>query len=372
MTHDGKARRFVIVLRGRSIDLAFWMKMAFAVGILFVIPLEFNYFEAIQPVPATNYYNIWISSAMLDYIDWAGRGQATTEFSNPLTVAAAFVICIPSIILNRRIRNQKATDSIRDIAAASLFGTAVITVYVVDYFPPPEISWLVGIFPQWKLIRFGTLAIFALIIFPLMIREASHQGFHRKHRILASAFFMVAALMPTVFAAGYPERWVNYLAISPAYQFSYEISIPEVPWQPIPQFYISYATLETMSFMYGLAYTGLHLIFGFYVLQYLHGQTSRCRVFLLGAVSILVPYGYIVYQTVAADAAFPVVVIPLPILLIFGTVILIVSEPVVEPQVAPTIDLMPREERIIVPVAYMLKSKLVGFKERIAKIRNRS
>jgi hypothetical protein len=66
------------------------------------------------------------------------------------------------------------------------------------------------------------------------------------------------------------------------------------------------------------------------------------------------------------------VMIPLPIQLILGMIILAKSEPVVEPQPEPTTDVKPVEEIITVPMAYLLKSKLLGLKERIARWRERS
>ena len=89
--------------------MAFWIMMTLAIIILFIIPFEFNYYEAVQPVPASNYYDIWVSSVMMEYIDWRDRGIPPLTFSEPVTIAAAIAICIPAILLNRRIRNQEPT-----------------------------------------------------------------------------------------------------------------------------------------------------------------------------------------------------------------------------------------------------------------------
>ncbi|MFX1607215.1 MAG: right-handed parallel beta-helix repeat-containing protein, partial [Promethearchaeota archaeon] len=103
ITYPGEVRRFTIILRGRSIDLSFWIKMVVIIFILFIIPIEFSYWSS------ESNGVIWIDSVIIDYYDEEVWSNAQIAFSNPSTIAAAFAICLPAIVLNRRIRNQRAT-----------------------------------------------------------------------------------------------------------------------------------------------------------------------------------------------------------------------------------------------------------------------
>lgn len=374
LTYGRERRRFTIILRGRSIDLAFWMMMTLVIIILFIIPIEFNYYEAVQPVPASNYYDIWVSSVMMKYIDWRDRGIPPLTLSEPVTIAAGIAICIPAILLNRRIRNQEPTKSIRDAGLAAFFGTAVLTIFLVERFPPVELAWLVQMFPESKLLRFGTLVMIVLIILPLMIREISHRDFQRKHRILACAIGLISTLVPVAIVASFSSGFAYYQAISPSYQFWYEASIPRVPWQAVDQVNITFAVIDPMSLLYFFAYSGLHLLYGFSILRYLRGWASKRRVFLLGISSILIPYAA-VYPMVVLDALNPTIIIPLPILFILGISVLAVSKPIViiphtefdDSKDEPTSGFAETEEKISVPVLYFIKSKLLGVKRRITK-----
>jgi hypothetical protein len=374
LTYSRELRRFTIILRGRSIDLAFWMMMILAIIILFIIPFEFNYYEAVQPVPASNYYDIRISSVMMEYIDWGDRRIPPLTFSEPVTIAAAIAICIPAILLNRRIRIQEPTKSIRDAGLAAFLSTAVLTIFLVEGFQPVEPAWLVQMSPAWKLLRFGTLVMVVLIILPLMIREISHRDFQRKHRILACAIGLISTLVPAGIVASFPNGFAYYQAISPSYQFLYETSIPSAPWQAVDQVNIAFAVFDPMSLVYGFAYTGLHLLYGFSILRYLRGWASKRRVFLLGISGILIPYAA-VYTMVVFDVLIPTIIIPLPILFILGISILAVSKPIViiphtefdDSKDEPTSGFAETEEKISVPVLYFIKSKLLGVKRRITK-----
>lgn len=374
MTYSRERRRFTIILRGRSIDLAFWMMMTLAIIILFIIPLEFNYYEAVQPVPAPNYYDIWVSSVMMEYVDWRDRGVPSLTFSEPVTIAAAIAICIPAILLNRRIRNHEPTKSIRDAGLAAFFGTVVLTIFLVERFPPVELAWLVQMSPAWKLHRFSTLVMVVLIILPLMIREISHRDFQRKHKILACAIGLISTLVPAGIVASFPSGFVYYQAISPSYQFWYEATIPSVPWLAVDRVYIVFTVFDPMRLLYGFAYTGLHILYGFSILRYLRGLASKRRVFLLGVSSILIPYAA-VYPMVVLDALIPTIFIPLPILFILGISVLAVSKPIGiiphtefdDSEDEPTSGFAETEEKISVPVLYLIRSKLLGVKRRITK-----
>jgi hypothetical protein len=350
------------------------MMMTLAIIILFIIPFEFNYYEAVQPIGASNYYDIWVSSVMMEYIDWRDRGIPPLTFSEPVTIAAAIAICIPAVLLNRRIRNQEPTKSIRDAGLAAFFGTAVLTIFLVERFPPVELAWLVQIAPEWKLLRFGTLVMVALIILPLMIREISHRDFQRKHRLLAITIGLISTLVPAGIVASFPGGFAYYQSISPSYQFWYEASIPRVPWQAVDQVNIAFAVFDPMSLLYGFAYTGLHLLYGYSILRYLRGWTSKRRIFLLGVSSILIPYAAL-YPMVVLDALIPTIIIPFPILFILGISVLAVSKPIViiphsefdDSKDEPTSGFAETEDQISVPVLYFIKSKLLGVKRRITK-----
>jgi hypothetical protein len=350
------------------------MMMILAVIILFIIPLEFAYYEAVQPVPAPNYYDIWVSSVMIEYIDWRDRGVPPLTFSEPETIAAAFAICIPAILLNRRIRNQEPTKSIRDAGLAAFFGTAILTIFLVERFPPAELAWLVQMFPAWKLLRFGTLVMVVLIILPLMIREISHQDVQRKHRILACAIGLISTLVPAGIVASFPSGFAYYQAMSPSYLFRYEALIPSVPWQAVVQVNITFAVFDPMSLLHFFAYTGLNLLYGFSILRYLRGWASKISVFLLGVSSILILYAA-VYPIVGLDALIPTIIIPFPILFILGISVLAVSKPIIttphtefdDSKDEPTSGFAETEEKISVPVLYFIKSKLLGVKRRITK-----
>jgi hypothetical protein len=377
LAHSREGRRFTIIVRGTPIDLAFWIKMAFAICILFIIPFEVRYYEAIQPEPASNFYDIWISSVIMDYIDWRDRGLPPVNYSTPLTIASAIAICIPAILLNRRIRNQDLTKSIRDAGLATFFGTAVLTIYLVERFPPFEMAWLIQEGPAWKLLRFGSLVMVALIILPLIMREASHRHFQRKHRILACVIGVFSTLVPAGMVASNSGDFANYTTTALSYNIWYEVSIPSVPWQAIAQVNVAFTVVDPMNLLYIFVYIGLHLLFGFSILRYLQGVTSRRRVFL-GASSILIPY-IVAYPWAVLDAQFPTVVIPLPILFIVGIIVIVAAKPITELQTEylgevgePISDLSESEVNITVPVVYMIKSKFLGVKRKIARLRDRS
>jgi hypothetical protein len=102
---------------------------------------------------------------------------------------------------------------------------------------------------------------------------------------------------------------------------------------------------------------------------------ARRRAILIGISSILVPYA-ISYQAIAAETIF---FIPNPLLFILGIFVLAKSEPVVEPDIEladedgePISGLQELEPSIKVPVAYVVKSKLIEVKRRIAKSRDAS
>ncbi|MFX1561576.1 MAG: hypothetical protein ACFFBL_13385 [Promethearchaeota archaeon] len=374
MTYSRGRRRFTIILRGRSIDLAFWMMMTLAIVILLIIPLEFNYYEAVQPVPASNYYDISVSSVMVEYSDWRERDFPALTFSEPVTIVAAIAICIPAILLNRRIRNQEPTKSIRDAGLATFFCTAILTIFFVERFPPVELAWLVQNSPAWKLLQFGTLVLVVLIIIPLMISEISDRDFQRKHRILACAVALISTLVPLGIVASFDGSFAYYQAVSPLYQFWYQTSIPRDN-----QIYSTFAVVYPMDLLYYFVYTGLHLLYGFSILQYLRGGKSKSRVFLLGISSILIPYAA-VYKMIVLDALMPTILIPVPILFILGILVLAFSKPISitphsefdDSKDKPSSDFAETEETISVPILYFIESKLQGFKKWFAKLIDQS
>lgn len=374
MANRTEVKRFTVILRGRIIDVAFWMKMLVLIVILLLVPLQFHFFDAIQPFPATNYFDFWFSSVFLEYSDWPTRDVPPVTFSNPLTISSAIAICIPAVLLNRRIRNQDSSRSIRDIGLASLFGTAVMAVFLVEYFPPRELAWLIQIAPESKLLRFATLVTIALIVLPIIMRETSHQGFQRRHRILAGIIGLVATLVPIMVISSFPANWANYQSISLTYNISYEFTVTPVPWQPVDRIYINYTVLDIMNLYNGFVYFGLHLAFGFAIFRYLKGLTSRFKALLLGAAGFFGPYGYTTYGILASGTQTLTAVIPIPILFFLGIIVLAVSHQIpIEPDPkfddsrVLTSDLAETEDSISVPVLYVLKSKLMGVKTRVQR-----
>jgi hypothetical protein len=379
LAYSGERKRFTITLRGRSIDLAFWMMMAFAIIILLVIPFEFTYYEAVQPVPASNYYEMRISSVLMEYSDWRDRGISPLTFGEPVTIASAIAICIPAILLIRQIRNQESTKSIRNAGLASFFGTAILTIFLVELFPLGVPEWLVQTFPAWKLLRFGTLVIVVLIFLPLMIREISHRDFQKENRILACIIILIATLVPAGIVGSVENGFAYFQAISPSYHFWYEASIPRVPWHSPDQVNIAFSVFNLMSLLFGFIYTWLNLLYGFFILRYLRGGVSRRRVFLLGIPSLLIPYAS-VYQMVVFDALIPTIIIPLPVLIILGTSLLAFSKPISRIPHSefdysldtPNTGFSDTEDTISVPILYFVKSKLMGVKRRITELSGQS
>jgi hypothetical protein len=371
-------KRFTVILGGKSIDLSFWVKTALAIFILFIIPLEIHYYEAIQPEPAPFYYDIWISSAIMDYVDWRDRNIPPVTLSEPVTIAAAIVICIPAILLNRRIRNQDPTQPIRDAGLAAFFGTAVLTIYLVEQFPPADLWWLIQGNPAWKLFRLGTLVMVTLIVLPLIIRETSHLDLQRRYRILTYAIGVITTLVPGALVASSSGDTANYSLSSISYQFWYSASIPSVPWLEVDQVSMAFLIIVPMDFLYYSIYYFLYLIFAFAILRYLQGLISKRRVFLLGALSITLPYGA-AYQMVVSNALNPTFLIPLPFLFILGIIVLATYEPSIRPQTEsseterqPIDALSDPEVKIKVPYVYIIKSMYLGVKRRISKLRDRS
>jgi hypothetical protein len=355
------------------------MKMLVLIVILFIVPLELHFFEAIQPFPATNYFDIWFISVLLEYSDGPTRDGPSLIYSNPLTIYSAIAICIPAVLLNRRIRNQDSSRSILDIGLASLFGTAVIAVFLVEYFPPGELAWLIQIDSESKLLRFATLVTIVLIVLPVIIRETSYQAFQRRHRILAGIIGLVAALVPVMIISSFPYNWANYQSISLTYNLSYEFTVPPVPWQPIDRIFIDYRVLDIMNLFNGFVYFGLHLAFGFAIFRYLQGLTSRFKALLLGAAGFFGPYGYTTYGILASDTQTLTAVIPIPILFLLGIIVLAVSHQIpIEPDPEfdesreLTRDLAEAKDSISVPVLYVLKSKLLGVKNRFQRRKDES
>lgn len=370
-----ESKRFTIYIRNRAIDLAFWLKMAAIVILLFAIPFEFHYYEAVQPVPAPPYYDIWFSSVTYDYIDWRGRQEVPFKISEPITIAAAAIICIPGILLNHRLRNRDPSTSARDAGIASGFATYVLSIYMVNYFPPNQLDWLFPASPSWKLLLFGSLVAVTLIIIPILIREASHRGFQWRHRILASIIGLFSTLVPVVLVVGFPGGWNNYQIIAPGYQFWYESTVPSMPWHDIDQFSMDLSVHDVMNLLYLLAYTGFGVIFGVYILRYIRRQISKRRVFFVGAISILIPYAFFVYRSTIFDTGYPVMVIPIPILFLFGISVLVFSEPIaLDAKIRKDLfyDSLTPEETITVPVLYLMKSKLMSVKNRIRRKRDTS
>ncbi|MFX0055704.1 MAG: hypothetical protein ACFFAD_12330 [Candidatus Hermodarchaeota archaeon] len=374
MIYPKEVRRFTIILGGRSIDLSFWVKMAVAIFILFIIPIEITYFGNYY----NNYYNISVGSVLMDYNDSRDSSIPPLTISNPVTLAIACIICIPAILLNRKIRNLNPTEPIRDAGLAAYFGTAVVTIYFVEHFPPAELLWLVQTGPDWKLLRFGTLVMAILIILPLIIREASHRDFQAKHRILACAIGFVTTLVPVGLTAVFSGDNAAYAFLSLSYMTRYEMLFPEVPWQPVNQIYIYISSLSPMDSLYYLTYLLLHLLFGFSILRYLKGLISRRRVLLIGLSSILLPY-IAAFPGIVLVAQFPTIVLPIPVLLIMGTIVVLSSDPTVNRQAefsdkrgdeAPVIS--HPEGSIKVPFTYMIKSRFIGAKRRIAEIVDRT
>jgi hypothetical protein len=378
LTYPGEVRRFTIILRGRSIDLSFWVKMAAAIFILFIIPIEITYYEAIQPVPASNFYDISIRSVLIDYSDWRDSNIPPLTISDPVTSATAFLICIPAILLNRKIRNQNPTEPIRDAGLAAYFGTAVVTIYFMQHFPPAELSWLVQTSPAWRLLRFGTLVMVILIILPLIVREGSHRNLLAKHRILACATGIVTTLVPAGLTVVFPGDHVVYAVLSLSYIFRYDMSVPVVPWQPVDQISISFSTLSPMESLYYLTYLLLHLLFGFSILRYLKGLISRRRVLLLGISSVLLPY-IAAFPTIVSAAPYPTIMLPVPVLLIMGTIVVVSSDPIVKHQAefsdtksAKAAVISHPEASIKVPFTYMMKSLFIRAKRRITELIDRT
>lgn len=375
MAHETELRRFTVILGGRSIDLSFWVKTALAIFILFIIPLEIHYYEAIQPQPAPFYYDIWISSAIMDYVDWRDRNIPPVTLSEPVTIAAAIMICIPAILLNRRIRNQDPTQPIRDAGLAAFFGTAVLTIYLVERFPPADLMWLIQGNPAWKLIRLGTLVMVTLIVLPLLIREASHLDLQRKYRILTYAIGVIITLVPGALLASSSGETANYSLSSFSYQFWYIASIPSVPGLEVDQVSTAFMIIAPMDFLYYSIYYFLYLIFGYAILRYLQGLISKRRAFLLGVLSITLPYGA-AYQMFVSNAQNPAFLIPLPFLFILGIIVLATYEPMTRHQTEfaeteedPITAFSDPEASIRVPLAYMIKSRFLGIKRRIARLR---
>lgn len=353
--------------------------MTFAIIILLFIPFEFTYSEAVQPVPASDYYDIRVSSVMVDYNDWRDRGLPPLTLNEPVTIASAIAICLPAILLNRRIRNQGSTKSILEAGLATLFGTIILTIFLIEGLPLAELEWLGQTSPVWKLFRFGTLVIVVLIFLPLMIRETSHRDFQREHRILAYIVVLIATLVPAGIAGNLEGGFTYYRAISPSYQFWYQASITRVPWQSADQVNIAFAVFDLMSLLFGSVYTWLNLLYGFSILRYLRGGVSQRRVFLLGVSSILIPFT-VVYSMAVFDALNLTIIIPLPVLFILGTSLLVFSKPISiihhseldNSQDTPTTGFSDTEDTISVPVLYFIKSRIMGVKRRIAKLSGQS
>ncbi|MFX1440344.1 MAG: right-handed parallel beta-helix repeat-containing protein [Promethearchaeota archaeon] len=376
ITYPGVVRRFTIILMGRSIDLFFWIKMAVAILILFIIPIEITYFDSF----ITDYYEISVSSVLIDYNDSRDSYSPPLTISHPMTLAIAFLICIPAILLNRKIRNQNSTEPIRDAALAAYFGTAVLAIYFVQHFPPAELLWLVQTSPDLKLLPFGTLVMAILIVLPLIIRESSHPDFQAKHRILACAIGFVTTLVPVGMTAVFSREYTLYSLLSLCYIFGYGMSVGAtgLPWQPVTQISINFYALSPMDSLYYLTYLLLHLLFGFSILRYLKGLISRQRVLLIGISSILLPY-IAAFPGIVFGAQVPTIVLPVPVLLIMGTITIVSSDPIVKHQAEfsgtksdKAAAISHPESSIEVPLSYMIRSKFIGAKRRIAELMGRT
>ncbi|MHA2142598.1 MAG: hypothetical protein ACXADF_13605 [Candidatus Thorarchaeota archaeon] len=359
MANETRLGRFNGIMTRRSIDMRFWLKVGLAIIILLVIPLEFYYYEAIQPEPASNFFDIYYSSALFEYVNWMDRDAPPLAFSSLLTISAAIAICIPAILLNRRIRNSRSKETVRDSGLAAFFGTAVVTIFLLERFPPSEIGWLIPDVPDWRLIRFGSLVIVALIVLPLMMREVSHRGFKLKHRFLAWSIWLIATLVPAAIYVGSTINLANYQAISLTYYFWFEQSIPAAPWLPVDQINIAYNIAGIMDLFYSFTFLGFNLLFGFFVLRHLRGIESKRKVFLIGVASVLIPYLYATYLVGLGGFGSSAFVVPLPILFILGISLLARVKPVyIDPLEETVSEFTDIEESISVPVLYYLKSKM--------------
>jgi hypothetical protein len=217
-----------------------------------------------------------------------------------------------------------------------------------------------------------------LIVLPLIIRETSHLDLQRRYRILTYAIGVITTLVPGALVASSSGDTANYSLSSISYQFWYSASIPSVPWLEVDQVSMAFLIIVPMDFLYYSIYYFLYLIFAFAILRYLQGLISKRRVFLLGALSITLPYGA-AYQMVVSNALNPTFLIPLPFLFILGIIVLATYEPSIRPQTEsseterqPIDALSDPEVKIKVPYVYIIKSMYLGVKRRISKLRDRS
>jgi hypothetical protein len=353
----------------------------------------------------------------LSYTNWQEDGWSYVEYQNVafryfndsdlaspyissvnLTrLFAAICICIPAVYMNYKLAKSPWSHSDRKLSLSVFLGTLVLAEYFSKDFPPWELRWLFdsGYYlpATWDLNRFGLLIITFLIIIPLFIRETKIVGslrqessriidigntnqesileksakrLSKKYLILGVTLGLIAVIIPVqIYFIQYdllpfPNTAYQYEGYTFFFQFTFEN-------QPIP-YHLTEFNFEMFSpgdMLNQLPYAGFQLLFVYGLLQYIQRNLSKKRTYLLGALSLVVPFVYRISAYIAHSTEGEYV-IPIPVVLIIGLIVLRFVKPI-----DPTLQsgnnsildktgesASPKQrDRIRIPLLYVVRSK---------------
>ncbi len=254
----------------------------------------------------------------------------------PVTILAAIGICVPGIYFIRKLAHQPRTAPITDMVLASGFATVFISLYCVY-----------GNSFDYTLLTTGSLALLVLVLLPIFVREAELVGLARvltesdridvteraqgrtpriprKYTIVGVVMTVAAILTPHVlmvqtYSFGGTIRYQVFSLLSST---SYDSSLLAPYWHASSGIVgIDYLFLTLLPL-------GPRVLFGFGVLRYWRGLTSRTRVVLVGAIGFLLPA--ILFQLVQDVFVVDTLLFssPLPILFLAGLLAILSIHPV--------------------------------------------
>ncbi len=345
----------------------------------------------------TGYSYVEIRSVAITYLNDSNWAIPQLSYVNLTRLFAAICICIPAVYMNYKLAKSPWSHPDRKLSLSMFLGTMVLAGYFSSDFPPWELwffdrGYYVPI--TWDLDRFGLLIITFLIIIPLFIRETkivgslrqksgeiidndntnqknilenSEKRLSKRYLILGVTLGLIAVIIPVqIYLSPYnllpfPNNAFQY----EGYTFFFQFSIEN---QPIPNHWVEFdfdmfSPGDTLN---QLPYAGFQLLFVYGLLQYIQRNLSKKRIYLLGALSQVVPFVYRVSAYIAHSTEGEYV-IPFPVVLIIGLLVLRFVKPIdstlqtgknsIMKNTRESISRIQRD-RIQIPLLYFVRSKV--------------
>jgi hypothetical protein len=363
-------------IAGRNINLRFWVKTSLKVLLVLLAPSYANV-EVDARLPGLEGYGGNYNCIL--FTVWALHYSRDVFFTirTPATILAALGICVPGIYFARKLARQPRTAPIIDMALASGFATAFITLYCVY-----------GISFDYSLLTTGSLALSLLVILPIFLREAELVGLARvltepdgtgvterargrTSRISWKYTIVGAVLAVAVFLAPYVLMVQTYsFGATVRYQVWSFLSSTSYDTSILVPYWSAFSGIAGIDDLFLILFVhGPRILFAFGILRYWRGMTSRTKVVLVGAIGFLLPTT--LFMLVQEVFVFETLVFssPLPILFFAGLLAMFMISPVY----VENLDILERssevdlremksedlKHRVNVPILYALKSRAV-------------